>query len=600
MNSIDYFKLIADMPIAYAFHKMLFNDKDEAIDYEFLEVNTAFEEITGLSAQALVGKTLLEVMPQSEIFWIQKYAECVQTGERIYFENYSSLLNKYFQVIAYSPSPNHFITLFLDITDRKEEYRKSVDTALFYQTITKNATDGVVILDKNKKYSYVSTNCYTMFGYVHSEILVFNTSDLTHPDDLVKLEFEFQKALLDPSYQPTIEHRFRSKSGGWVWLESKFTNLYDFPPVNGFLVNFKDITERRLKERKIKKSEALLAATLKHSRFSIWSVDLDYKLIYINDKFKQEFFGIFGIEICVGMRLIDYLPDNLVSVWVDRYKRVFNKVSLVECDTIEIGEYKVVVEISSTSIIVDGEVVGASFYGENISERKYYEDKLVESTQNLKSLLHASNHFVSSKPNDVKFNEIINVLCHISGAQFVVFNRLFDTYSHTLSICGLQDSKEIIQSYFNIDLLTHKWKRDSAFDLQWINNKITVLPDLGSIVVSNFKSSAIQFINDKFNLGNIVIVRIDGSEKVVGNFIFILEKGCSIKNTELIEMFSFQLGQYIERLNAEDELTKKMSEMERFHKLTVNREINMIELKKEVNELLKMLGRNEKYKIVSQ
>jgi hypothetical protein len=52
------------------------------------------------------------------------------------------------------------------------------------------------------------------------------------------------------------------------------------------------------------------------------------------------------------------------------------------------------------------------------------------------------------------------------------------------------------------------------------------------------------------------------------------------------------------RKNAEKELIAKMEEMQRFQNLTVNREIAMIELKKEVNELLNKFGLNEKYTIV--
>jgi hypothetical protein len=53
-----------------------------------------------------------------------------------------------------------------------------------------------------------------------------------------------------------------------------------------------------------------------------------------------------------------------------------------------------------------------------------------------------------------------------------------------------------------------------------------------------------------------------------------------------------------ERKKAEEELKDKMNELQRFHKLTVGRELTMIELKKEVNELLKKSGQEEKYKIV--
>ena len=49
---------------------------------------------------------------------------------------------------------------------------------------------------------------------------------------------------------------------------------------------------------------------------------------------------------------------------------------------------------------------------------------------------------------------------------------------------------------------------------------------------------------------------------------------------------------------AEETLTEKMDELMRFHRLMVGRELTMIELKKEVNYLLKKAGEAEKYKIV--
>jgi ribosome assembly protein YihI (activator of Der GTPase) len=53
-----------------------------------------------------------------------------------------------------------------------------------------------------------------------------------------------------------------------------------------------------------------------------------------------------------------------------------------------------------------------------------------------------------------------------------------------------------------------------------------------------------------------------------------------------------------ERKQAEQALLAKMDELERFQKLTVGRELTMVEIKKEVNSLLKKLGMDEKYRIV--
>ncbi|NVO09166.1 MAG: response regulator [Bacteroidales bacterium] len=52
------------------------------------------------------------------------------------------------------------------------------------------------------------------------------------------------------------------------------------------------------------------------------------------------------------------------------------------------------------------------------------------------------------------------------------------------------------------------------------------------------------------------------------------------------------------RRKAEEALQKKMDELQRFYDLTIGRELKMIELKKEINELLKQMGKEEKYKIV--
>ena len=53
-----------------------------------------------------------------------------------------------------------------------------------------------------------------------------------------------------------------------------------------------------------------------------------------------------------------------------------------------------------------------------------------------------------------------------------------------------------------------------------------------------------------------------------------------------------------ERKHAEEELRKKMAELQRFHNLTIGRELGMIRLKKEVNGLLRESGQEEKYRIV--
>jgi DNA-binding NtrC family response regulator len=55
-----------------------------------------------------------------------------------------------------------------------------------------------------------------------------------------------------------------------------------------------------------------------------------------------------------------------------------------------------------------------------------------------------------------------------------------------------------------------------------------------------------------------------------------------------------------DKRKAELALNQKCDELERFNNLTVDRELRMIELKKEVNALLKRAGEPEKYRVIGR
>ncbi|MBW2247936.1 MAG: response regulator [Deltaproteobacteria bacterium] len=127
-----YRTLISEMLNGFALHEIMVDNNDKPYDYRFLEVNLAFEEMTGLQGVDIVGKTILEVLPKTETYWIETYGEVALSGKFIRFENYSQELDKYFEVLAYSPQKGQFAAVFTDITDRKlaEEERERLEEQL--------------------------------------------------------------------------------------------------------------------------------------------------------------------------------------------------------------------------------------------------------------------------------------------------------------------------------------------------------------------------------------------------------------------------------------------------------------------------------------
>jgi PAS domain S-box-containing protein len=128
----DYRSLFHAMLNGFALHEIICDDAGRPVDYRFLAVNPAFERMTGLKAAALVGRTVMEVMPATEQHWIENYGQVALTGTPGAFENYSAELRKHFEVTAYRPAPRQFACIIADITARKsaEEERARLEGQL--------------------------------------------------------------------------------------------------------------------------------------------------------------------------------------------------------------------------------------------------------------------------------------------------------------------------------------------------------------------------------------------------------------------------------------------------------------------------------------
>jgi PAS domain S-box-containing protein len=128
MSERRYRALFEGMTEGFALHEILCDTDGTPRDYRFLEINPAFERITGLRREAVVGRTVLEVLPGTESYWIEAYGRVALTGEAVHFDQFHAELGRHFDVFAYRPAPEQFAVLFMDITARKrveEELRRS-------------------------------------------------------------------------------------------------------------------------------------------------------------------------------------------------------------------------------------------------------------------------------------------------------------------------------------------------------------------------------------------------------------------------------------------------------------------------------------------
>lgn len=115
----NYEHLFNEMLDGYALHEMIYGADGSPEDYKYLVVNQAFRDMTGLGDMAIVGKTVLELLPNTERYWIDTYGNVAWTGKPVWFEQYSGELGKTFEVKAFSPEKGKFAVIITDISERK-------------------------------------------------------------------------------------------------------------------------------------------------------------------------------------------------------------------------------------------------------------------------------------------------------------------------------------------------------------------------------------------------------------------------------------------------------------------------------------------------
>jgi PAS domain S-box-containing protein len=118
-DALPYRELFEAMVEGFAVHEIVCDAEGRPVDYVFLEVNPAFERLTGLRRADVIGRRVTEVIPGLEPSWIRTYGEVALGGEPTHFESRSEALGRDYEVVAFSPRRGRFATLFVDVTEHK-------------------------------------------------------------------------------------------------------------------------------------------------------------------------------------------------------------------------------------------------------------------------------------------------------------------------------------------------------------------------------------------------------------------------------------------------------------------------------------------------
>jgi PAS domain S-box-containing protein len=270
-----YRLLITEMYQGMALHEVIRNEEGMVIDYRFLDVNNSFLRHTGLMREQVIGKNVLDILPETESYWLERFGKVATTGKPDHFEEYSRELGKYYYVDAYSPKPNQFAVIISDVTENRkyEEKLKASDRIFNY------ALDLFCIANFDGYFITVNPSWEKTLGWTIDELLTKPWKDFVHPSDREKSQKMISK-IVDGKNVLQFENRYLCKDGSYKWLS---WNTYSYPSEKVMYGVARDITEKKANEKALLESENNLIEAQQIAKLGRWEHNIVTNQLFWSD-----------------------------------------------------------------------------------------------------------------------------------------------------------------------------------------------------------------------------------------------------------------------------------------------------------------------------
>lgn len=242
----EYRTLFRQMLDGFALHEIICDGNGNPVDYRFLAVNPAFERMTGLKSGEIVGKTILQVMPEMEPFWIEKYGKVALTGEATFFESYAKMLDRYYQVSAFRPEPGKFACIFTDITEQKRAEKSLRESEEKFRNLFDHSSDAIMIHDLKGRFLEVNDVACERLGYSREELMGMSPMDIDAPEFAGKAPDRIRA--IKQKGRLVFESVHLCKDGSSIPVEIN-SRIIRFEGKEAILSVARDVTSRKKSER---------------------------------------------------------------------------------------------------------------------------------------------------------------------------------------------------------------------------------------------------------------------------------------------------------------------------------------------------------------
>lgn len=441
---------------------------------------------------------------QSSIFKIQ-YSERIYGFIIIFLER--KIINE--EEISLIQEVSNDIGLALYLISEEENKRlieqSLVDREKKYRDVVENATELIYTTDINGYFTYVNPAGLKKTGYTLDELKKFKYLDLTLPEYRERIKRHYFRQYLNRIPNTNIEFPFYAKDGRIMWFEQNASLIIENDEVKGFQLIARDITEKKIFEKKLIESEELFRNLVENISDVFYITDANGKMKYCSPNLytetgysPQEILGRSYVRLIAPedkRKVVDYyvqqaeigttdvqmefrvLKKDYTRLWVDQrtrivrdpsgkiieYRNVIRNITeqkkLQEQISLERAYFKQLFESSPTAIVItdlDEKVLNANpafiktfgfemeeIYNKSLLELIIPEEYNFESAEIFENI-KAGKIVNKQVIRKTKFNLLKNFL--LSAAPIIMNDRIIAAYAMYTDITDQISAQEAIKA----------------------------------------------------------------------------------------------------------------------------------------------------------
>jgi len=432
-----------------------------------------------------------------------------------------------------------------NITGRKQIEESLRASEERFQLAMQGANDGLWDWNLETDEVYYSPRWFAMLGYKADAFpaRLDTWAKLVHPDDKDWVLQQVADYVEGRSDKYEFEMRMRHKDGHDVIILTRARMVVresDGKPVR-LVGTHVDITERKRAEEVLRESTEQLGSIFDNANDAIYLIDIETMRVLDCNRKASEMLG-YSIDELKSLSVMGIHPKDELGMLPDKFREVIDKKTASGVSGMHhlTKDGRLIdIEFNSSLVEFSGKIVNLSIV-RDVTERKQAENVLKDHVRRNRLILETTQDGFWIIGLDGRLTEVNDTYCRMSG-----------------------------------------YSRDELLSMRIADVEASESPAETQAHIRNIQKKG-------FDCFETMHRRKDGST-------YHVEVSTSLTGEGTARIFFAFLRDISERKQSEQILREDADKQARFNKLAVGRELVMIELKKEINELLVGLGREKKY-----